>query len=170
MTLYIHGRPERSVRRRRRAALVGLASVPVLLAVGVHVAASAAPGVAPALDPELARRFEAAQVAAAADGVSLTLTSGARTVAEQQHLVDDAVDRYGSVAEAHRYVLPPGKSSHVAGLAVDVGPPAGAAWLAKHSVELGLCRTYANEAWHFEKLPDGATRCPKMHPDSSWGW
>ncbi|QZN84403.1 D-alanyl-D-alanine carboxypeptidase family protein [Cellulomonas sp. C5510] len=121
------------------------------------------------LDAELQRRFDSAVAAAAADGVALTLTSGRRTAEEQQVLVDQAVARYG-VPEAYRWVLPPDQSAHVRGLAVDVGPTDGALWLGEHGQELGLCRTYANEVWHFEMLPDGATTCPEQRPDSSWAW
>lgn len=126
-------------------------------------------GPATGLDPELERRFAAAQAAAAAEGVDLTLTSGWRTVEEQQRLVDQAVERYGT-PEAYRWVLPPGHSAHVQGLAVDVGPTDGALWLGEHGLEHGLCRTYLNEVWHFEMLPEGATACPEPHADSSWGW
>ncbi|WP_346016334.1 M15 family metallopeptidase [Cellulomonas endometrii] len=123
-----------------------------------------------ALDPLLAERFRAAQEAAAADGVELTLTSGRRTVEEQEQLVADALDRYGDPDEAHRWVLPPDRSAHVQGRAVDVGPTAGAYWLVEHAPDLGLCSTYANEPWHFELPPDGTGACPEPHPDSSWGW
>lgn len=132
-----------------------------------------APGSVPGLegvDPELARRFVVARSEAAAQGVSLSVTSGRRTADEQQALVDDAVQRYGSLAEASRWVLPPETSAHVKGLALDVGGAEGAAWLEAHGAELGLCRTYANEAWHFELLPEGLTSCPEMAPDSSSGW
>jgi len=122
------------------------------------------------LDPELARRFANAQVAAAADGVDLTLTSGWRSAAEQQALVDKAITRYGSEAKAHSWVLPPETSEHVKGLAIDVGPTAGASWLGAHARAFGLCRTYANEMWHFEKLAEGARACPDPHADASWGW
>lgn len=126
--------------------------------------------VATGLDPELARRFAAAQKAAAADGVELTLTSGWRSAADQQVLVDQALSRYGSEREAHRWVLPPETSEHVKGLAIDVGGTPGALWLGEHALDLGLCRTYTNEVWHFELLADGASECPEMHPDASWGW
>ena len=122
------------------------------------------------MDRELARRFTAAQAAAADDGVDLTLTSGRRTAKEQRAIVAAAVKRYGSATEAHRWVLPPTSSAHVKGLALDVGPTAGAVWLGDHGLEFGLCRTYANEVWHFEKLPAGHDECAPMHPDSSWGW
>jgi hypothetical protein len=127
-------------------------------------------GPATGLDPELAARFAAAQEAAAADGVTLTLTSGRRTPEQQQELVDDALARYGDPAEAHRWVLPPETSAHVQGLAIDVGPTEGAYWLQEHGLEHGLCPTYANEVWHFEMLPAGAAECPEPHWDSSWGW
>lgn len=136
------------------------------------VPAPEAPDAGPAtgLDPELQRRFEAAQRLAASEGVTLTLTSGWRSAAEQQALVDDAVRRYGSPAEAKRWVLPPESSAHVRGTAIDVGPTEGALWLGERAFELGLCRTYANEVWHFELLPDGAETCPDLLPDSSSGW
>ncbi len=122
-----------------------------------------------ALDPDLAQRFADAQAVAAAEGVPLTLTSGWRSADEQQALVDDAVATYGSVEEAHRWVLPPELSAHVAGLAIDVGPADGARWLEERSAQLGLCRTYQNEWWHFEPMPpDGV--CPEPFVDSSWGW
>jgi len=202
MTIYVHGRSERQLRRHRRTTTVVVVLVVAgILAGGWHLGVTAraeaddAPPVpaaeavtltsaqkaaakrAVARDPQLAAldrtlalRFARAQVAAAADGVTLTLTSGRRSAAKQDELVAEAVEKYGSTAEAHRYVLPADKSSHVQGLAVDVGPTEGALWLGEHGLDFGLCRTYANEVWHFEKLPPGRTTCKKMHPDSSWGW
>lgn len=136
---------------------------------GGGVPGADAPTPATGLDAELQRRFEAAQAAAAADDVSLTLTSGWRSAADQQALLDDAVERYGSLEEALRWVLPPEESAHVQGLAIDVGDTEGAYWLAEHSLDFGLCQTYANEIWHFEKLPDGATSCPEPSQDPSGG-
>jgi zinc D-Ala-D-Ala carboxypeptidase len=182
MTLYVGRLPERVRRRHARwSLLAAVAALCGAVVLAVHVLSSAASPVAQGLsgaasptahglDPELERRFAAAQAAAAADGVALTLTSGWRSAAEQQVLVDDAVERYGSVGEARRWVLPPESSAHVQGTAVDVGPTEGALWLGEHGFELGLCRTYLNEMWHFELLPDGADRCPDPHLDSSGGW
>lgn len=187
VTTYIHGRPERAVRRRRRrrSAIVVVVALLVATLVGLHLAdttdaASAqAPtstpdlGRDPALegvDDELARRFTAAQAAAADEGVALTLTSGRRTAKEQRALVEAAEKKYGSKDEAHRWVLPARSSAHVRGLALDVGPTSGALWLEEHGLAFGLCRTYANEVWHFEKLPDDRETCAPMHPDSSSGW
>ncbi|GIG37775.1 D-alanyl-D-alanine carboxypeptidase family protein [Cellulomonas pakistanensis] len=126
-------------------------------------------GPAEGVDAELLARFEAARAAAAAEDVELRITSGRRTAEEQQRLVDEAVAEHG-VPEAYRWVLPAETSAHVQGLAIDVGATQGAYWLAERAVEFGLCQTYANEVWHFEKLPDGAAECPEQHPDSSWGW
>ena len=97
------------------------------------------------------------------------LVSGALGPADQQALVDAALATYGSAEEAHRWVLPPETSAHVAGRAVDVGPQDAAAWLADNAATYGLCRTYDNEWWHIEAMPaDGV--CPAPLPDSSWGW
>ncbi|MCC2316813.1 D-alanyl-D-alanine carboxypeptidase family protein [Cellulomonas chengniuliangii] len=130
-------------------------------------------GTDPALagvDAELARRVSSAQGAAAAEGVVVAITSAKRSAEEQQALVDAAITRYGSQEEASRWVLPPEASSHVTGLAVDVGPTEGALWLGEHGLDFGLCRAYANEMWHFEMLPEGTSTCPPMHEDSSGGW
>ena len=188
-----HGRPGRTRRRRRRtvtflvlASVVGVGAWQAwgpasralgLEALGLEGLGTPAlrsdpptPSPAPtALDPDLAQRFADAQAAAAAEGVTLTLTSGWRSADEQQRLVDDAIATYGSAEEAHRWVLPPERSAHVAGLAIDVGPVDGARWLEERAGQFGLCRTYQNEWWHFESAPpDGA--CPEPHVDSSWGW
>ncbi|MBE9927798.1 M15 family metallopeptidase [Cellulosimicrobium cellulans] len=128
------------------------------------------PQTATGLDPELERRFDEARAAADAEGVELTLTSGWRTAAEQEQLVEAALERYGSPEEAHRWVLPPETSEHVAGLAIDVGPTDGALWLGEHGARFGLCRTYANEMWHFEAATDPGGTCPPMHEDASHGW
>jgi D-alanyl-D-alanine carboxypeptidase len=189
--MYVHGRRATWVRRRRLTA-AGLVLL-LLLACGAgwylwgphtatvqgtggHAGTTAEPTMAAreapttGLDPELKRRFTAARATATAEGVDLTLTSGWRSAAEQQALVDQAITRYGTVEKAQAWVLPPETSEHVKGMAIDVGPAAGALWLGKHARTVGLCRTYANEVWHFEKLAKGAKSCPKLHPDASWGW
>jgi zinc D-Ala-D-Ala carboxypeptidase len=122
------------------------------------------------LDLELRRRFEQARAAAAADGVELRVTSGWRSAAEQQELVERALERYGSAEEAHRWVLPPESSEHVAGEAIDVGPTEGAYWLQQHGARFGLCQTYANEVWHYEAAADPGGTCPPQHEDASHGW
>ena len=127
-------------------------------------AAQPAPGTE-GLDPPLAQAFRRARAAALAAGLDLRVNSGFRTAAAQQRLYDDAIAQYGSAAKARRWVLPPAESDHVKGLAIDVGPPAAAAWLEKHGVSFGLCRRYLNEWWHFERLaPATGQRCPALEP------
>ena len=117
------------------------------------------------LSTRMSRAITRATAAAAVDGVELRVTSGWRSRAEQQQLFEAAVATYGSAAKARRWVLPPGESEHVRGGAVDVGPPAAAAWLEQHGVRYGLCRRYANEPWHFELLaPAKGQPCPALQP------
>jgi D-alanyl-D-alanine carboxypeptidase len=117
------------------------------------------------LTPALQRAVRLAIDAARADGVDLAVTSGWRSAAHQQQLYDEAVAKYGSPEVARRWVLPPGESAHVRGEAVDVGPPAAARWLETNGVRYGLCRRYANEPWHFERLAAAVgSRCPPLEP------
>jgi hypothetical protein len=136
-------------------------------ALGVAVIAALGPGRGPAtatvsrppaaaavmlraLDPGLVRAFDAAEAAAAAAGHRLTITSGFRTAAEQQALLDAEVEERGSMEEALRWVFTPERSMHVRGLAVDVGDGEAADWLDAEGARFGLCRTLAWEWWHFE--------------------
>jgi zinc D-Ala-D-Ala carboxypeptidase len=117
------------------------------------------------LQPGVARAFGKAQSAAAAEGVTVTVTSGWRSTDQQQRLFEEAVQKYGSPEVARQWVLPPNESAHVQGGAIDVGPPKGAAWLDQHGVRFGLCRTYDNEPWHFELLAaDLGSDCPARKP------
>ena len=86
--------------------------------------------------------------------------------ADQERLRREAVARYGSAAEAARWVAPASRSSHVSGDAVDVGPVAAASWLFAHGVAYGLCRVYGNEPWHYELRPGAAAAgCPATYAD-----
>jgi hypothetical protein len=63
-------------------------------------------------------------------------------------------------------VATPTTSAHVSGDAIDIGPPAAAAWLSDRGAAYGLCRIYVNEAWHYELRPDApAQGCPPMYAD-----
>lgn len=117
------------------------------------------------LTPAVRRSVDLAIAAARADGVELRVASGWRSAEHQRRLHAEAVAKYGSAAAARRWVLPPEESAHVRGEAVDVAPPSGADWLARHGVRYGLCRRYANEPWHFERLagPKGSA-CPPLEP------
>lgn len=100
------------------------------------------------------------------DGVRLDVDSGWRSPEYQQRLLDDAIVKYGSEAEATRWVATPETSAHVRGDAVDVGPSGAATWLSEHGAAYGLCQVYANEPWHFE-LRSEAVRggCPALYAD-----
>jgi hypothetical protein len=115
------------------------------------------PGVAN-LDPDL---LAALRRAATDAGIAFGVDSGWRSPAYQRHLLREAVAKYGSRAQAARWVAPPKSSAHVSGDAVDVGSAA-AAWLAEHGAAYGLCQIYGNEPWHYELRPGG---CPPMYSD-----
>jgi LAS superfamily LD-carboxypeptidase LdcB len=117
------------------------------------------------LTPRLHRAINRAIAAAAADGVELRVTSGWRSPERQEQLYEAAIRKYGSPRAASQWVLPPGRSAHVLGQAVDVGPKSGATWLEKHGVHYGLCRRYDNEYWHFELLAVAkGSVCPAREP------
>jgi D-alanyl-D-alanine carboxypeptidase len=119
------------------------------------------------LDPALLSAIQNAATAAAADGVTTTITSGWRSPEFQQRLLDNAVQTYGSFAAARRYVQTPQMSKHVVGEAVDVGGPAADQWLIANGARFGLCRIYANELWHFELVADAFGNCPALLPDAA---
>jgi hypothetical protein len=126
------------------------------------------PGPARGLDQRLVAALGRARAAARRAGLTLVLNSGYRTWAKQQRMYDAAVRRYGSPRIARQWVLPPQESTHVRGLAVDLGTPAAAAWLQVHGAAFGLCRTYGDEPWHFEYRPDWVRAfhgsCPRPVP------
>ena len=118
------------------------------------------------LDADLRRALRRATEDAAYDGVEIRVTSGRRSAADQERLRREAVAKYGSEAEAARWVATAETSSHVSGDAVDVGPSAAAAWLAERGAEYGLCQIYANEPWHYELRPKARDHgCPPTYPD-----
>jgi hypothetical protein len=123
------------------------------------------PGVAK-LDPVLLGALRRAATHAAEDGVEFYVDSGWRSPEYQEHLLDEAISKYGSEAAATRWVATPNTSAHVSGNAVDIGPSGAAAWLSEHGAEYGLCQIYGNEPWHYELRPEaGAHGCPPMYSD-----
>jgi len=118
------------------------------------------------LDPALLGALRAAAADAAADGVTFVVNSGWRSAAYEDRLRREAVARYGSEAEAARWVATGTTSPHVTGDAVDLGPPDATPWLAAHGAAYGLCPIYANEPWHYELRPQAiAHGCPPMYAD-----
>jgi zinc D-Ala-D-Ala carboxypeptidase len=104
------------------------------------------------------------------NGVQLCVQDGKRSVGQQEKEFDEAVRRFGTRELAARYVLPPEKSMHVKGIAVDVQPANSAVWVEEHGGALGWCRRYANEQWHFEFHREYVTDgCPALLPSATGG-
>ena len=157
-------RPDPGAERHARALGVADGAVPP----GTTVFDDVVPGVGN-LDPALLAALRDAATDAARAGLRLVVDSGWRSAAYQAHLLREAVSQYGSEAEAARWVARPDTSSHVSGDAVDLGPPAGAAWLAEHGARYGLCPVYGNEPWHFELRPEAVAHgCPAVYADPTY--
>jgi zinc D-Ala-D-Ala carboxypeptidase len=125
------------------------------------------PGVA-RLNSDLLGALRRAATGAADDGVKFYVDSGWRSPEYQERLLREAISKYGSEAEATRWVATPKTSAHVRGDAVDIGPSRAAAWLSEHGAAYGLCQIYANEPWHFELRSEaGDHGCPAMYADAT---
>ena len=127
-----------------------------------------------ALVPKVKNRYEAAKAAAKKKGHTLAITSGYRSLERQEVLFQRAIKRHGSTEAASKWVLPPEKSNHPWGIAIDINYGVGgtkgkkaAAWLEKNGHKYGLCRRYENEWWHFEPLVAPGQKCPVMEPYAS---
>ena len=117
------------------------------------------------LDIHVKNRFLAAQSKAHKEGINLVITSGFRTAARQDYLHKRAIAKYGSAEEASKWVLPPDKSHHPDGIALDInypGDPDDTKWLELNGYKFGLCRVYKNEWWHFEPLVAPGETCPPL--------
>jgi zinc D-Ala-D-Ala carboxypeptidase len=126
-------------------------------------------GIVEEIHPLLLLRFNTAAAFAALDGISLSITSGFRSLERQAMLFQREVNIRGSETEAAKWVLPPQSSNHPKGLAIDVNYPMdreGAKWLELHGWRFGLCRVYANEWWHFEGRTAPGEKCPRLAPDA----
>jgi LAS superfamily LD-carboxypeptidase LdcB len=123
------------------------------------------------LDQQLLTRFKAAQAAAKKDGQVIYIVSGFRSLSRQKTLFANAVRKYGSAAEASKWVAPPLISHHPWGVAIDVNypdEPVGAGWLEIHGSKFGLCRVFENEWWHFEPVIAPGWKCPALVPDATY--
>ena len=117
------------------------------------------------LDPALLSALRQAATDAADDGVAFVVDSGWRSPEYQERLLEEAVAKYGSEAEASRWVATPDTSAHVSGDAVDIGLDA-AAWLSEHGAKYGLCQIYGNEPWHYELRREATDQgCPPSYAD-----
>ena len=91
--------------------------------------------------PDVALAFDRMSAAAAAAGVSLVITSGYRSDAEQAVLYARHPDP--------RWVAPPGKSLHRLGTELDLGPSGAYGWLARNAGRFGFVKRYSWEPWHY---------------------
>jgi LAS superfamily LD-carboxypeptidase LdcB len=118
------------------------------------------------LDPALLGSLRRAASDAADDGIRLYVESGWRSPAYQEQLFQAAVSKYGSEAEAARWVATPNRSAHVSGNAVDVASFDATAWLSEHGAKYALCPIYRNEPWHYELRRRAIDHgCPPLYAD-----
>jgi hypothetical protein len=122
------------------------------------------PGVAK-LNPTLLRALRRAATDAGRGSVDFIVNSGWRSAAYEDQLRREAIAKYGSEAQAARWVATGTTSPHVSGDAVDLGSAA-AAWLSEHGARYGLCQIYRNEPWHYELRRSAIVHgCPGMYAD-----
>jgi hypothetical protein len=92
--------------------------------------------------PDVAVAFDRMAAAARAEaGLTLLVTSGYRSDAEQARLFAAHPDP--------QWVAPPGQSLHRYGTELDLGPPAAYGWLAANAGRFSFVKRYAWEPWHF---------------------
>jgi len=118
------------------------------------------------IHPHLLNRFLSAQTAARNLGFTVRIHSGWRSWDTQALLYENALVKYKSASVASRWVLPPEKSMHVWGVALDLhfGSSKAQNWFRWNSNHFGLCRTYQNEWWHYEPVISPGEKCPPMQP------
>ena len=102
------------------------------------------------LRPDVAAAFDRMAAAAGADGVSLLISDGFRSDAEQAILWAQNPDP--------RWVAPPGTSLHRCATELDLGPPSAYGWLAANAGRFGFLQRYSWEAWHYGFV-DGPAPC-----------
>ena len=91
----------------------------------------------------IAKQFDDMVAAAKQDGVNITITSGARSRAEQEKLYAAYKNGTGNLAAK------PGTSNHESGDALDLGPPSAYAWLKQNAGRFGFKNKIASEPWHW---------------------
>ncbi|MFF0743610.1 M15 family metallopeptidase [Streptomyces sp. NPDC004111] len=119
------------------------------------------------LDPALLKAVQQAAKDAKSAGVDLFVTAGWRSKEYQQRLLDQGVEKYGSLEQARQFVQTPEKSRHTHGAAIDIGPTNADDWLIRKGAAYGLCQVYANEMWHFELRTEPGGTCPELEKDAS---
>jgi len=93
-----------------------------------------------------AHAFLKLQAAADKAGVSLSITSGFRTQAEQQYLYNCYLNKS---CNSGNLAAKPGYSNHQNGRALDLGT-GNWTWVANNASRFGFKRTVPSERWHYE--------------------
>jgi hypothetical protein len=91
--------------------------------------------------PDVAVGFDRMAAAAAAAGVTLVVSSGFRSDAEQARLFAANPDP--------EWVAPPGRSLHRCATELDLGPESAYGWLAANASRFGFVQRYSWEPWHY---------------------
>jgi hypothetical protein len=91
--------------------------------------------------PDVAAAFDRMASAAAHAGLTLAVSSGFRSDAEQAALFAAHPDP--------TWVAPPGHSLHRCATELDLGPESAYGWLAANASRFGFLQRYAWEAWHY---------------------
>ena len=122
-------------------------------------------GMTPAMQAALANMFQNAPENIRAQ---LQINSGYRSVALQAQLWAGALKKYGSEAEARKWVAPPGHSQHNAGNAADLKylSPEAQKWAHENAAAYGLAFPLSNEPWHVEALGARDGMHPSELPDA----
>jgi hypothetical protein len=113
--------------------------------------------------PDVALAFDRMYAAAQADGITLTITSGYRSDAEQAVLWARHPDP--------KWVARPGQSLHRNATELDLGPPAAYSWLAANATRFHFLQRYAWEAWHYGYTlnPGSSPRRPRASGGAARG-
>ena len=116
---------------------------------------------------QLAAMVTDAQAQFGADAVRIT--SAFRSVARQAELWEQALAKYGSAAEARKWVAPPGHSNHNRGMAADLdyGSPAVQDWFHANAAKYGLGYRMGNEPWHIEPVGAGQRGRAALETDAA---
>ena len=91
--------------------------------------------------PDVASAFDRMAAAASRAGLSLVVSSGFRSDAEQAALFAAHPDP--------QWVAPPGQSLHRCATELDLGPDSAYGWLAAHAAAFGFLQRYSWEPWHY---------------------
>ena len=101
------------------------------------------------VEKDTANAYYVMAQAADKDGVTLKISSGFRTMAEQQYFYDCYVN---CSCNSCNQAAQPGYSNHQSGHALDLNTSSGGvlAWLNAHGGAYGFARTVPSEEWHWE--------------------